>query len=437
MPRYYSAFQRQIDDYNRRSSSSSSGGSGSSDRSAALQRRIAEQSASGNASQANANFSSTSGQSLYIPPPEQFSPVDANTSTADGRAVFSPPPALPAGGGSTIQAQQDGFLADVGGRITNTISASYDAVAQDVRLNTMMSSDAFFGTNYTGSNATYSAPIQVPVGSIPKFLTKSGKGAANVIRATPKTIRQAKDWVREVFFRTDRLVTTVNQQTGKVTSTVKTTSGIPISLGKAIAIASGFVLAGLGSKGLGKFMEQEAMQTITFTISQQLREGDAEGAKETIALGKDLFYEQDLQDFILSFIPGYEPIKVGIEKNIPAGMHQIDAMDAIADDIIEQVETGKSNDQIWQERHQMELDEIKAYDETARAREEWLLQLRADAKTADRKEAIRYYEEQLALKEEFEAEQRRLNLEYWETYWRLSLESKAATAPSKLSFGII
>lgn len=204
------------------------------------------------------------------------------------------------------------------------------------------------------------------------------------------------------------------------------------------AVTASLAMGVMTSFGLSKFVgKEEAGQAYGMAGYLALSNDNPELAMQVAEESKKLFDDQTFTEQLIGWIPGIN-VAHEIESGfVPAFKTQMDVVQTIAEDKMNQASTGASDQEIWEQRRQQKLEDEERTREEILKNTELIIKMKAEAADANRAKEAAYWDEQLKKREAFEKRKLKLQQDYWDAYFRRAAEVRAATAPSKLSFGLL
>jgi len=262
----------------------------------------------------------------------------------------------------------------------------------------------------------------------------TAKNTAELIAHNTKTERLAKSWIQKNILTSKETISTVNAITGveSISVITKTKQTIPLTMLIGAAYAS---LATYGmSTWLGK---NEGQQPLGMASYLAFKDGDYETAIKMTEASDEMLADDSFFEKIMKAVPGFGIADTTLNEAVPASLMYNEVVRKLSQDKIAQEQTGMTDAQIYAERKAEQKAEETILTQTQLETSQQIQELKNEALALNREEDAKYWNDQLEKKAEYEEQQRKANLDYWQTYFKMWMDSRAATSNSKLSFGLL
>jgi len=395
------------------------------------------------------NFSSISGQQIYVPPnqttvssAQNSTPLNANTSTINGTVytpaptASTPPQAMPTnkpmGRISAVTNQtklQPTRFAERAMQLQNEIVGGIKA--------------SFSGPTDGRDPASMSTAHQLGtlagvLGQIASMNTLTGLQPATKVSQAVR-VGVTPGWGGSTITTAGKIVP--NTKTGLLTTNLlsKQAKIAGVSIGAAVLLKEV-----IGTYPYAGFLQEEALQTIGYGVSTASKNGDLEGAQAAIDLQREML-NPNLWNQIQASIP-WVNVMQSLRQFREAAALKLEIDQKMVDTMKQKVETGETDDQMWS-RLRQEQDTRREQQRTDD--DEYYKQIelrRAEAKQQERWNDEAYYNNIAKQKEKALKERREEEQAYWAAVYRRIDEVRTINTPSKkndelsyskLNFGLL
>ncbi len=218
------------------------------------------------------------------------------------------------------------------------------------------------------------------------------------------------------------------------TASVATTMSALSKIGLGVA-AAGLFVATVGTYPFAGFIEEEALQTLSFAVLAATKNGDFEGAEEAFALQEEIL-NPTTWDKLMRLIP-FANVQAELNDFKKAALAKLEIDKKVIADMKIQQETGETEDKKWERIRKEEEEQDKRvvdyYNDERKKMVEW----ERDAAKKARKEDATFWAKERAKQSQLEAEDRKAIADFWMAYRKEVYKIQQDNRPSNLNFGLL
>lgn len=265
----------------------------------------------------------------------------------------------------------------------------------------------------TGKATAVSKAATIGSRGIPSYL----KGAAQISRG----ITQAISGPAIAQFATN-------------TATLATSVSLLTKVGLVLGGAS-LLVGAIGSYPFAGFIEEEALQTLSFGVRSAIANNDIEGAESALDMQEEIL-NPEMWDRIIAKIP-YANVVAKLNRFKEAAALKVSIDREVINQMKIQKDTGETEAEKWA-RIEKERDEKRELQR--QADEEYFAEIQRQNKKAKKEQREideAYWDKILADRKQREKEEREAEEKYWEEVRKESSRLREEMSPSNLDFGLI
>jgi len=212
----------------------------------------------------------------------------------------------------------------------------------------------------------------------------------------------------------------------------KTTSWL-IKFGAGLA--TGALVAAIGSYPFAGFIKEEALQTLSFGTHTAINNGDVEGAERALSYQEQLL-NPSLWGKIVENVPFANVVR-SLKDFYQAAKIKLSIDSQMVSDMRIQQETGETEEEKWARIRQQEMDDDKKMVDYWNSQRKLQVEWEAEARRMEMIETAEFWKNYRIQMFELEAEERRRAAEFWRKYREEAARMKEEASPSKLNFGLL
>jgi len=276
----------------------------------------------------------------------------------------------------------------------------------------------------------------------PGKLSKIGQKAISFFKKPTKINELSKVGKTGLQNLRDKILNAEKLSAADTIATNTVSSKKTLSMLQKAAIATGvsigsvhLLVEALGTYPFSQFNEAEAINTLNYGYSSAVRNGDLDGAQNSITQVEEIL-NPTFFDTLKSYIPWVNAVD-SLDKFRDAAAVSTEINQKILDDMRIQQETGETDDQRWarvnEERAQQERESIDYYNQERQRLVEWEL----DAKRQQRNEDAKFWAKEKERQSKLEAADREATAKFWYEYRKRMQELADNSRPSNLKFGLL
>lgn len=220
-----------------------------------------------------------------------------------------------------------------------------------------------------------------------------------------------------------------NSKTVAQTSSWLTKAGSTAGVSTAATAA---LIPIIGSYPFAGFIQEEALQTLSFGVKTALGNGDIEGAQAAIALQHEIL-NPDLWDQILAGIP-FANVVTELRAFTEAARAKLVIDENLMNNMRLKNENGETDTQMYARIAQEKIDAAALASEVFRDERAEMLRLEKSNRDAERIETANFWRAEAEKKRLEEIKQREEDNAYWDEYYK-ELGQTSDRTPSNLKFG--